>query len=171
MNGSVAYGWANHLQRLRSVGARRRSPSTAYAALGGKLSRGNVLLDIGCGDSNDRMLAHARGVIAYGVDLLPPLKRTSERFVRADARRLPFADASVNAAICQALVSLIPPDDRFYFYAEVFRVLKPHGYFSIVFCRLTDGWAIKPEHESARLVHLGFQHVRAGLYQKGGSNV
>lgn len=171
MGKATTYGWANNLRRLRSVGARRTAPSAAYAALKGKLSRGDVLLDIGCGDSNDRMIAHSRGVVAYGVDLLPPLKRTTERFIRADARRLPFADSSADAAICQALVSLIPPDDRFHFYAEVCRVLKPQGYFSIVFCRLADGWAINSTHESTRLTHLGFRHVRAGLYQKGNSNV
>jgi SAM-dependent methyltransferase len=136
---SVSYGWATHLNRLHSVGAHRSSPSTAYAALKGKLSRGNILLDVGCGDSYDRQIATSRGVIAYGVDLLPPLKRTSDRFIRADARRLPFANKSVDAVICQAMVSLIPPDDRFCFYTEVFRVLKPYGWFSIVFCRLTDG--------------------------------
>lgn len=104
MTDAVPYGWARQLKRLRSVGAGRRTPSTAYAALGGKLSRGHVLLDIGCGDSNDRMIAHSRGVIAYGVDLHPPLRRTTERFVRADARRLPFADSSVNAAICKGRI-------------------------------------------------------------------
>lgn len=171
MSEATTYGWANHLRRLRSVGARRTRPSAAYIALKGKLSRGQVLLDLGCGDSNDRLIAHHRGVTAYGVDLLPPLKRTTDRFIRADARRLPFANSSVNAAICQALVSLIPPDDRFHFYAEVFRVLKPRGYFSLVFCRLADGWAINSTYESARLTHLGFRYLRAGLYQKGNSNV
>ena len=164
---AIIPGWATNLKRLRSVGAHRNTPSSAYAALKGKLSRGNVLLDIGCGDSGDRLIANQRGLVAYGIDLYRPLKRTCERFVRADARRLPFADSSVDAAICQALISLIPPDDRFHFYAEVFRVLKPLGFFSLVFCRLVDGWAIKSKHESARLAALGFQHIRAGLYQKG----
>lgn len=160
--------WANNLRRLRSCGAARKLPSASYSALRGKLSRGDVLLDIGCGESNDRFLASSRGVVSYGVDLFPPKKRSTKSFIRADARRLPLQDARVNAVICQAVISLIPPDDRFHFYGEVFRVLKPYGYFSLAFYRLVDGWAIKPEHESARLVYLGFHHVRAGLYQKGG---
>ena len=158
-------GWATHLKRLRAVGSGRNSPSSAYAALKGKVSRGHFLLDVGCGESY-RQIAMSRGVAAYGVDLFPPTKRTQVGFVRADVRRLPFADKSMDAAICQAVVSLIPPDDRFYLYAEVRRVLKPRGLFSIVFCRLADGWAIKPEHEHQRLACLGFQRIRAGVYQR-----
>ena len=168
MSTGLIPGWANNLKRLRAVGSGRNSPSSAYAALKGKVSRGHSLLDIGCGESYDRQLATSRGVVAYGVDLFPPTKRTRSGFVRADVRRLPFADKSMDAAICQAVVSLIPPDDRFNFYAEALRVLKPYGYFSLVFCRLVDGWKINTEHESARLVYLGFHHIRAGLYQKGG---
>lgn len=163
---SVLPGWADHLKRLRSVGSNRNSPSSAYIALKGKISRGGTLLDLGCGESYDRQIAMSRGVVAYGVDLFPPTKRTQAGFIRADVRRLPFADKSMDAAICQAVVSLIPPDDRFYLYAEVGRVLKPQGLFSIVFCRLADGWAIKLEHEQQRLACLGFQRIRAGVYQK-----
>lgn len=161
-------GWANNLTRLRSYGSNRREPSTAYAALKGKLSRGSVLIDICCGESGDRLIAKQRGVSAYGIDLFPPKRRSLDGFIRADARRLPFAATSVDAAICQAAVSLIPPDHRFYFYAEVFRVLKPYGYFSLLFQPLTDGWKINTTHERERLAYLGFHHVRAGLYQKGG---
>lgn len=159
-------GWANNLTRLRSFGSHRKSPSVAYRALNGKVSRGQVLLDLGCGNSADRHIAQSRGVVAYGVDLFLPTK--IGLFVQADVRRLPFVDKSINAAICQAVVSLIPPDDRFHFYAEAFRVLKPYGYLSIMFQHLADGWRINPAHESERLVYLGFHSIHAGLYQKGG---
>lgn len=72
---TASYGWATNLKRLRSVGARRVDPSAAFAVLRGKVSRGAVLLDIGCGDSRDRFIAERRGVIAYGIDLFPPSKR------------------------------------------------------------------------------------------------
>jgi len=162
----VLPGWAENLKRLRSVGARRGRHSPAYAALKGKLSRGSVLLDIGCGDSKDRIIAASRGIVAYGVDLFPPLSRSTERFVRADARRLPFSASSVDAVICQAMISLIPPDDRYGFYCEVARVLKIGGWFSIVFYSLVDGWRVTPEHENQRIAASGLKYVHSGLYQK-----
>lgn len=164
---SASYGWAANLKRLRSVGARRNKPSAAYAALKGKLSRGSILLDIGCGDSNDRIIARSRGVIAYGVDIYTPLNRSLNALVNADARRLPFGSATVDAAISQAMVSLIPPSERYDFYSEVARVLKPNGWFSIVFHTLVDGWEVKPEYERQRIAATGsFTRVHSGLYQR-----
>lgn len=159
-------GWAERLNRLRSVGARRDTPSAAYAALKGRLSKGSVLLDVGCGESNDRIIARRHGILAYGVDIFPPRERSVKGFVRADARRLPFASVSVDAVICQAMIALIPPDDRFGFYVEVARVLKNGGYLSIVFYSLVDGWRIQPEHETARIAASGLNCIRSGLYQK-----
>lgn len=163
----ASYGWATSLKRLRSVGARRIKPSAAYAALSGKLKRGHVLLDIGCGDSNDRIIATRRGITAYGVDIYVPLNRSLNALVSADARRLPFGATTVNAAISQAMVSLIPPDERYDFYAEVARVLKPEGWFSIIFHSLVDGWKVTPEFERQRIAATGsFIQVRSGLYQR-----
>lgn len=163
---NVLPGWAEHLTRLRSFGANRAAPSAAYAALKGKLSRGSVLLDVGCGDSKDRLIAVQRGVIAYGLDLFPPLKRSTERFVCADARRLPFASESLDAVICQAMIALVPPDDRYGFYSEVARVLKVRGWLSIAFYSLVDGWQVKPEYENQRIAATGLTYVHSGLYQK-----
>lgn len=164
---TASYGWAINLKRLRSVGARRSKPSAAYATLKGKLSRGDVLLDIGCGDSNDRIIAAKRGIVAYGVDIYAPLNRSLNALVSADARRLPFGSATVDAAISQAMVSLIPPDERYDFYLEVARVLKPQGWFSIIFYTLVDGWKVTPEFERQRIAATNsFTQVRSGLYQR-----
>lgn len=163
---NVLPGWAEHLTRLRSFGANRADPSAAYAALKGKLSRGSVLLDIGCGESRDRLIAAQRGVVAYGVDLFPPLKRSGDRFVFADARRLPFVANCVDAVICQAMIALVPPDDRYGFYSEVARLLKVGGWFSIVFYSLVDGWKVRPDYEHQRIAATGLKYVRSGLYQK-----
>lgn len=163
----ASYGWATNLKRLRSVGARRVKPSAAYVALSGKLKRGHVLLDIGCGDSNDRIIAARRGITAYGVDIYAPLNRSLNALVSADARRLPFGTATVDAAISQAMVSLIPPDERYDFYVEVARVLKPDGWFSIVFHTLIDGWKVTLELERQRIAATGsFTQIRSGLYQR-----
>lgn len=164
---TASYGWAINLKRLCSVGARRSKPSAAYAALRGKLSRGDVLLDIGCGDSNDRIIAAKRGITAYGVDIYAPLNRSLNALVSTDARRLPFGPATVDAAISQAMVSLIPPDERYDFYLEVARVLKPQGWFSIIFHTLVDGWKVTPKFERQRIAATNsFTQVRSGLYQR-----
>lgn len=86
MSEAILPGWAAQLRRLRSVGLRRNTPSAAYLALKGKLSRGSVFLDVGCGDSNDRLIAKSRGLVAFGIDSFVPLKRTSDGFIRGDAR-------------------------------------------------------------------------------------
>ncbi len=125
-----------------------------------------MLLDLGCGDSRDRFIAAKRGIVAFGVDLFPPLQRSRERFVCADARRLPFASESAEAVICQAMIALIPPDDRVALYAEVARVLKPGGWFSISIYSLTDGWTVKREEESERIRATGLQLANAGVYRK-----
>lgn len=162
----VQPGWAENLKRLRSVGANRNDPSTAYAALKGRLSRGSILLDVGCGDSKDRFVAGQRGVIAYGVDLFLPIKRSTNGFVQADARRLPFESGTFDAVICQALVALIPPDDRHGLYVEIARVLKPKGLFSIVACPLTDGWRVRSDEELQRILAADFVRIISGLYRR-----
>lgn len=163
---SVSYGWASNLKRLRAIGTHRNKPSTAYAALKGKLSRGDVLLDIGCGDSRDRVIATRRGVIAYGVDIHAPLNQSLNAFMYADARRLPIRSLTIDAVICQAMISLVPPDDRYDLYSEVARVLKLKGWFSIVFYSLVDGWKVRPEYENQRITATGLKYIRSGLYQK-----
>lgn len=162
----VKPGWATNLKRLRGVGMGRREPSKAYQQLKGKVSRGHVLLDIGCGDSNDRIIAASRGVTAYGIDLFVPIKRSPKGFVRADARRLPFASGTVDAVICQALIALVPPDDRYGFYVEVARVLKAGGLFSIWVCSLVDGWRVTSAEETQRILAADFKPIRSGLYQR-----
>lgn len=163
---TVLPGWSNNLKRLRSFGLHREAPSTAYVVLRSKLSSGDVLVDVGCGDSNDRFIAAQEGITAYGVDLFPPLERSAESFVRADIRRLPFADNSVSAIICQAVVALIPPDERQDFYAELARILKPDGWLSVLIQPLTDGWKIILSDEVQRIADSGFHSEHGGLYRK-----
>lgn len=161
-------GWATRLERLRSVGTHRDKPSASYAALRGKLSPGSRLLDVGCGNSRDRLIAASRGVVAYGVDLFAG-NRSTAGFIQADGRRLPFVDQTFDAVVCQAVVALIPPDDRFGFYVEVARVLKPKGWLAISTYSLADGWRVKADEESQRILAADFDRVCSGLYRTGDS--
>lgn len=102
---------------------------------------GGVALDIGSGPGNvTASLARATGPdgLALGVDISEPmLARAVEAqagpnvgFLRADAQRLPFRDATFDAVTSLAVLQLIPnPSDTL---AEVVRVLKPGGRVAIM---------------------------------------
>ncbi len=102
---------------------------------------GGVALDIGSGPGNvTASLARATGPdgLALGVDISEPmLARAVEAqagpnvgFLRADAQRLPFRDATFDAVTSLAVLQLIPnPSDTL---AEIVRVLKPGGRVAIM---------------------------------------
>lgn len=101
---------------------------------------GDYVLDVGCGTGNftraiGRRLADGDGLVV-GLDLSAPMLRHAEvlrrgellrtvRYVRADAHRLPFADAVFDAVHCAGSLQLMPEPQRAL--AEMVRVLKPGG--------------------------------------------
>lgn len=102
------------------------------------LRPGERLLDICCGLGGPaRYLARKYGIDAVGIDLnrgrVPAAARLtalvglsdSARFVRGDATRLPFADASFDAAIAQEAFLHIA--DKRALFAACRRVLRPGG--------------------------------------------
>jgi SAM-dependent methyltransferase len=91
------------------------------------------LIDLGCGAGRHLAALHARGVRAVGVDRSLAMLNAAPRalrsgLVRADLRRLPFADASFDGAL--SLFSSFgyfgPEGDRAAL-AEAARVLRPGG--------------------------------------------
>jgi arsenite methyltransferase len=103
------------------------------------LSRGATVVDIGCGAGTDLLLA-ARAVgphgRAIGVDMTETMAERARAGARAvglnnvdvrdgDATRLPLADGSVDVAISNGVLNLVPLKDRAI--AEIARVLKPGG--------------------------------------------
>lgn len=98
------------------------------------------VLDIGCGTgAQARTLAHWPGVgEVVGVDQLEPfLERARElasdipnvSFQQADARALPFEDASFDVVVLHTLLTHVPgPEDVL---ADVYRVLRPGGRVAI----------------------------------------
>jgi SAM-dependent methyltransferase len=70
---------------------------------------GKVFLDAGAGTGRWMKQAHAAGARTFGVDLSPEmLALASGSLVRGDIRRLPFADSSVDIAMCSMTAGYIP---------------------------------------------------------------
>lgn len=114
-----------------------------------------VFVDAGCGYSADALIASAAGYAkGYKIDLFP-LKGWNEylerdmrqaekerniRFIQGDiCERQNIPDNSVDLICCNAMIDLVPQEDRVLFYKEAYRMLKPGGQLSICVVRLVNG--------------------------------
>lgn len=117
---------------------------------------GGVALDVGSGPGNiTTSLARAAGPegLALGIDISEPMLARAVRgaaspqvgFLRADAQKLPFRDATFDAAISLAVLQLIP--DPAAAVAEIGRVLKPGSRLAVMVPTLrppVDLWRALP---------------------------
>jgi ubiquinone/menaquinone biosynthesis C-methylase UbiE len=105
------------------------------------LQRDDVVLDIACGPGNiTRQLLESLGStgLVVGIDASPTMlaravqdtNAVNAAYMRADAERLPFADASFNAVCCYAALYLI--GDPFAAIEEMARVLAPGGRVAVL---------------------------------------
>jgi demethylmenaquinone methyltransferase/2-methoxy-6-polyprenyl-1,4-benzoquinol methylase len=139
------------------------------------LQPGESVLELGFGTGNE-ILDLASGVggtgTVHGIDISPGMLRVARRKVEkarpaaaidlrvADARKLPFEDASFDAAYSSFTVELFPPDEIGLAIREVWRVLRPGGRFSNVsMAKVRPG-----EHASALediyiWMHRNFPHI------------
>jgi SAM-dependent methyltransferase len=105
-----------------------RSLLDAFAA-----SVTGLICDLGCGPGQAAAYLHARGAEVVGVDLSEAMVEQAQRlhsairFIQADMRALPFADASLAGVV--ALYSLIhlSPAEMPAALLELRRVLRPDG--------------------------------------------
>jgi len=80
--------------------------------------------------------------LTCGIDLSPNMAARTQRIARrhargahcqaVDARSMPFADASFDAIVCCYLFELLPAEGIVTALAEIHRVLRPRGRFSLV---------------------------------------
>ena len=99
-------------------------------------SRGEMILDLGCGNARDiPPMLHA-GATVVGVDLSPGMIEQAKDDLAAlayhdvqlevgDATRLRFADATFDKIVCSEVIEHIP--DAGAAVREMYRVLKPRG--------------------------------------------
>ena len=112
---------------------------TQYA----KIKKGNVVLDLGSGAGNDCFVArHETGPEGkvIGVDFTPVMiekaRQNAEKlgfhnveFRQGDIESLPITSNSIDVVVSNCVLNLVP--DKHQAIAEIARVLKPGGHFSI----------------------------------------
>jgi 2-polyprenyl-3-methyl-5-hydroxy-6-metoxy-1,4-benzoquinol methylase len=102
---------------------------------------GRMILDIGCDWGFACMTIARAGARAYGVDIdqaaiefgrsLAAANGISVDLQYANARELPFPDASFDAIVAIETMEHVPVDDRARVFGEMSRVLKPGGLAAI----------------------------------------
>lgn len=159
--------WSKRLYAMWGPGRRRklnRNPSKSLLPLLDRLDDNSIILDVGCGESYDYQIARELGLISYRLDFFAP--STAEHFLRADALHLPFSNESIDGILCHAMLALLAPYDRFAFYKECVRVLKPKGLLSITPYDLADGFPVVTRFENDRAVAVGLHKTGSGMLYK-----
>lgn len=98
-------------------------------------SRAGRVLDVGCGAGRLSVELEQPGRLVVGLDISRPVLqvaagRAAGPWVQADATRLPFADASLDAVTTSMGLAVVSPPSELL--AEVARVLKPGGVFAAI---------------------------------------
>lgn len=108
-----------------------------------QIQPGDIVLDLGSGAGNDCFIARAEtgatGKV-IGVDFTPTMIRRAREnaeklhlhnveFREGDMEDLPVTDHSVDVVVSNCVLNLVP--DKAKVFAEIFRVLRPGGHFSI----------------------------------------
>jgi len=117
---------------------------------GGARARGaKRILDVGCGAGFVANDLARRGFEVVGVDVSPDAlavaarhdSTRTARWIAADARALPFPDASFDAACAMDFLEHVDPIEPFV--AEIARVLSPGGaFFFHTFNRTLSSWLV-----------------------------
>ncbi|GFN22064.1 MAG: class I SAM-dependent methyltransferase [Thermoanaerobacteraceae bacterium] len=119
---------------------------------------GMEILDIGCGTGNFSLELARRGARVTGIDVSEPmLQRAREkaaregvsiRFLRSDARRLPFPDESFDAVVSVTALEFVP--DLRAALQEAYRVLRAGGRLVVGVIGGRSAWSRYYEAKAAR---------------------
>ena len=123
-------------------------PGNVAKMLDGLEPAGKRILDIGCGIGGPSMeMATVHDAIVTGIDLEAPLierakKRAADlgsrcRFQTVEIGPLPFDDESFDIVVSAGAVT--QTEDKASIFAEIYRVLKPGGWFSCYEWMKADG--------------------------------
>ncbi|WP_460725335.1 class I SAM-dependent methyltransferase [Nocardia heshunensis] len=116
----------------RTRGGEERAGAAAAAVLGLLPGDARTVVDVACGTGIVSARLRGAGRVVVGVDLSAGMlayarPRLEGAVVRADARRLPIADASVDAVVFMWLLHLVDEEVGERAMAEAARVLRPGG--------------------------------------------
>ncbi|MEA2434630.1 MAG: hypothetical protein QOG54_2087 [Actinomycetota bacterium] len=137
------------------------------------IRRGDLVLDLGCGEGRHTYEALRRGAHVVGVDLdarvLPDVRamcvgmaiegeadpRQTAAFARGDATKLPFKSGSFDRIIVSEVLEHIPSDERAM--QEIARILKPGGLAAVSVPRFWPErvcWALSDDYHSNEGGHV-----------------
>ena len=117
------------------------------------------ILDVGCG--TEGLAGFEPGADITGLDAAERPAYPGRRFVRGDARALPFEDGSFDIAYSNSLIEHLHPGDRERFASEIRRVARrywvqtPNRWFPVEPHVLLPGFQFLPEPTKRRLWRLG----------------
>lgn len=108
-----------------------------------QITPGQTVVDLGSGAGNDAFVARietgTKGKV-IGIDFTPAMveraRQTAEKlgytnvqFLEGDIEAIPLPDRSAHVAVSNCVLNLVPNKAKAF--AEIFRILKPGGHFSI----------------------------------------
>ncbi|MFM7282211.1 MAG: class I SAM-dependent methyltransferase [Planctomycetia bacterium] len=124
----VARYEASRFESLRSRGDTARMLAAARRLLGPEWERTRTVLDLPCGTGRFLTALAGEGRTLVAGDLSQPMllacAEPAARKVRADATRLPFADASFDLVLCMRFLFHVPPALQQEVLREVCRVTR-----------------------------------------------
>lgn len=120
-------------------GPRVPKPQLAYALRLAALAPGQRVLDVGCGRGELLHLAGRAGAVAVGTDYAPAALALARdngggRVARADAKALPFQDATFDRVFLLGVVDHLHRWELEAAFAELARVLRPGGFLVLHNC-------------------------------------
>lgn len=163
--------WYDVANRLLFLGRERRFRK--WTADFAAVTRGDSVLDIGCGTGNLTMAVKARAGTegeVHGIDAAPEMIREAERKAaeeRLDIRYrvgliedIPFPDGQFDVVVSSLMLHHLPGDLKREGIAEIARVLRPGGRFVAVDLDLPLMRNLRTVREAMRA--NGFTGVRQG---------
>ena len=138
------------------------------------LKPGDRVLDVGCGPGRHSSALRARGIDTVGLDISMPFLQAAGRgkWVRADARALPFAPRSFDLAmsLCQGGFGLLGGHDDAGVLTHMAAAVRPGGH--VVVSAFSSYFAVRYREDFDTFdADLGVNHERASVKNPDGEAV
>jgi len=133
-----------------------------------KLPPSAKVLDLGCGIGNNSLLLNRFGFKIFGVDISQKAISLARKLVKTGTfkvgdvgQKLPYENAYFDLVIDIGLFHCIPRNKRMFLKNEIFRVLKPGGFYYMNQHLLPPGLSLqKPKHKKGRFIIWFFNKIQ-----------